>query len=160
MSQVSIYNFFGSKDALLIDVMRTYIEKAIAEYGYYLTSSSPFPEIIQAVLVQEKEILRLVNLLLRQATQSDEFIGMLEEFQRERLIPYFLQLMEMGKQQGYLDPSVKVADLLWYFSMYQREMLRLSQERKDRRGGTDNLISDTMLIHFFFYGLIGRAGSP
>ncbi|WP_257346493.1 TetR/AcrR family transcriptional regulator [Pseudalkalibacillus decolorationis] len=148
VSQVSIYNYFGSKEALLIDIMKDYMEKAITEYEIFLTKNVPFPEIIKAIMIKENEILGLMNACLKQNIEDNAFTEMVEEFQKQRLIPFFSKLMELGRELGYMEPDIKISDLLFYFSMYQKEMLHLSKGRVS--------ISEERLVHLFFYGLIGR----
>ncbi|MFD1678003.1 TetR/AcrR family transcriptional regulator [Alicyclobacillus fodiniaquatilis] len=151
VSQVSIYNFFGSKDGLLMDVLKTYIKDKTSMYSKYLEDDLSFEETIQVIMMEEKKILSLTHSVLAHVAQPQELMNLLKKLQEAQLVPILIALMEMAKSQGVINEDLAIADLLFYISMYQREMLRLSNQ--DRAAEPE--ISEEKLIHFFFYGLIG-----
>ncbi|WLD92570.1 TetR/AcrR family transcriptional regulator [Alkalihalobacillus sp. AL-G] len=158
VSQVSIYNYFGSKDSLLMDIMKNQMESTVAEYHTSLKRDIAFPDIIKSIMMNENLILNFMNTCLEEINEKEPFLKMVEEFQKEQLIPYFIELMEMGSNLGYIAPNLQTSDLLFYFSMYQREMHYLTKQKTNLQNKNEEAsISEEKLVQLFFYGLIGKS---
>lgn len=56
VSQVTIYNYFGSKDKLLKQAMIFYVEELFGEYVEILDSDQPFPEKIKQFIFHKAEL--------------------------------------------------------------------------------------------------------
>jgi AcrR family transcriptional regulator len=50
VSQVTIYNYFGSKEALLREVFKNYVDKAIHDFEEYMNGGHSLKEKIEYIL--------------------------------------------------------------------------------------------------------------
>lgn len=55
VSQVTIYNYFGSKEALLSESFKDFVQKEIQEFEDYIYQEHSLKEIIGYILTMERE---------------------------------------------------------------------------------------------------------
>ena len=55
VSQVTIYNYFGSKEELLREVFRNYFDQAIRDFEQYMSEGHSMKEKIEHIIFLEKE---------------------------------------------------------------------------------------------------------
>ena len=53
VSQVTIYNYFGSKEALLKEVFKDYIDQSISEFEEYMNKDISVKEKIELMILQK-----------------------------------------------------------------------------------------------------------
>jgi AcrR family transcriptional regulator len=155
VSQVTIYNYFGSKEALLREVFKNYFDKAIRDFEEYMNGGHSLKEKIEYILFLEKESYRdfppgLIKELL---IDDEELTRYIEKQYKERTIPWTTRIIEEGKKSGEISDDVTVEIVLAFIQLYmnQYEMILGMAEQS---GNMDKFLEG--MVHMFFYGVCGK----
>ena len=149
VSQVTIYNYFESKHQLTYDVFVYYIETASSQFEELVHSDLPFPDKIRMIMFSKKEVAQQIHeefyqyLMKQYSTEGNLF----ENLYEEKVVPYFSQLIQEGKDQGYVDESLSEDAIRFYL-----EMLRTYMENEENYTKALPLTEDINKI--FFYGIM------
>ena len=153
VSQVTIYNYFGSKDELLRDVILTSLDKNFQEYTEAIESDLPFPEKLEKFMTEKTSELAALNpdFLKFMMSGDPEIRRLAGDFTKNRFIPLMLKLIERGKAEGYIHHNISNEAILLYINMFREgkhsdAFLSLEPKR--------HLFKE--LTTLFFYGLIGK----
>jgi AcrR family transcriptional regulator len=151
VSQVTIYNYFNSKDNLIRKTLIYYIDEIWAEYEQLFTSNLSFIEKVQKIIFDKAVIAEEINEdfyqhFMKEYTGEDNYIL---QFYKETAFPRFLELFEEGKQQGYVDPSISNEAIMVYLQMF------VDYIRRDEVAGTVLPLTEE-LTKLFFYGISGN----
>ncbi|MFC5465247.1 TetR/AcrR family transcriptional regulator [Lederbergia graminis] len=151
VSQVTIYNYYESKDKLIQEVIIYYIHKAWSEYEELFQSDLTFPEKVKRIIFQKSDIANHIHAsffqdFMKEYTEENNFI---EEFYAEKALPKFIELFNEGKEQGYIDPSISNEAILFYIQMFKEYM-----QRPDIANSLLPITED--LTKLFFYGIVGK----
>ncbi|MDF2592777.1 MAG: hypothetical protein K0S75_2243 [Clostridia bacterium] len=156
VSQVTIYNYFGSKDELLRDVISTLQNKRLQEDTEVIESNLPFPEKIESFITEKTgELASLNSEFLKSIMSEDPAIRqMAEDFTKNKFIPLMLRLIEKGRAEGYVHHNVSNEAILLYINMFReskrsKEFLDMNQNKK--------LFKE--LVTLFFFGILGKPQS-
>lgn len=151
VSQVTIYNYFGSKDKLLREVIHAVINKAMNEAEVLLAMEIPFMEKLKRLFMQGeiKEKAFSKSFFNSVAWDDPQLQALYKEVGFTKVLPFFQRLIEQGKQAGEIDKSITSDAVMAYISAFMSvfthsDYLRSSKEYKD---GFSRL---------FFCGLIGK----
>ena len=149
VSQVTIYNYYGTKTKLIIDVIMHAFEQQLKEYEAILQKSISFPEKAHAIMIGEIKIIKMITKDLPEYNEYEEIKTFLTEYQQNKVIPFLKKLIQKGIEEGYINPDLSKEAIMFYFNMYQKEFIRLSELDKNnvlgRRAGE--------IMQMFFYGL-------
>ncbi|TYS57781.1 TetR/AcrR family transcriptional regulator [Sutcliffiella horikoshii] len=151
VSQVTIYNYFESKQKLTSGVFGYYIKKTSDDFEKLIHSNIPFPEKIKQIIFNKKEISKQIHeefyhfMMKEYATEGN----IIEKIYVEKALPYFAKLFEEGKEQGYVDPNLSQEAILFYVQMLKDYMQREEVYQK-----VLPLTED--ITNIFFYGIIGK----
>lgn len=150
VSQVTIYNYFGSKTKLTKAVIRFYVEKVWDETEELLNSKLTFPEKIQQLIFSEKQMASEMSEQFYQDFMEIYTAGntYIEEFYVTKSLPRILELIDTGKKEGYVDSSISNESILIYIQIFQEQM-----QRKDVYSKLLPLTED--IAKLFFYGIFG-----
>ncbi len=152
VSQVTIYNYFGSKEGLIREVMLAYMTEKINELHELLASNLPFPEKIEKMLfnkkthameAQEKGFLQAKSL------RNPAIWRILDEFGQKKALPAMMEVIRQGQQEGYVDENISMAAIMHYFNAFKHIMMQpgfFDMENEALRMELANL---------FFYGIRG-----
>ncbi|GLI85816.1 TetR family transcriptional regulator [Rossellomorea marisflavi] len=149
VSQVTIYNYFESKHQLTYDVFVFYIESASSQFEELVHSDLPFPDKIRMIMFSKKEVSQQIHeefyqyLMKQYSTEGNVF----ENLYEEKVVPYFSQLIQEGKDQGYVDDSLSEDAIRFYL-----EMLRTYMQNEENYTKALPLTEDINKI--FFYGIM------
>lgn len=150
VSQVTIYNYFGSKDQLAYDTVMYYTENVWhAQKQILINPSIPYTEKLKSIIFDKKQIVTKIN------NEFHDFIMQIyatdENFNRlynEELIPHTLALFEEGKKLGYVDKNFSNEVILMYLQMFRIFSQNTSAEQI--------LPYTEELMKLFLYGLSGE----
>jgi AcrR family transcriptional regulator len=151
VSQVTIYNYFGSKDKLVDEVMTYYIDDMWNEYEIIMNSNVDFSEKIKEFIFNKKISASSIHeevytYLMQEFTSGNNTY--IEEFYNKKALPEMVKLFEQAKKEGQIDPTISNEAILAYIQMY-REFL----QQKDVYEHILPLTED--LTKLFFYGIVG-----
>ncbi|RDI47948.1 TetR/AcrR family transcriptional regulator [Falsibacillus pallidus] len=155
VSQVTIYNYFGSKDELLIESLKEYLEEQLSLFLEVVESKRPFTDKIQQLFEMKIDTAKsfspaLVESLFMESGPTAELI---QYYSEEKMFPQLMRLLDEGREQGIITKTISTETLLFLLNSMtaavQQHPQLFSTEEKTKE------ISMEML-HFFFYGVMGR----
>ncbi|MFZ7104125.1 MAG: TetR/AcrR family transcriptional regulator [Peptococcaceae bacterium] len=153
VSQVTIYNYFGSKDELLRDVILSLLNKRLQEDMEVIESDLPFPQKIETYISEKTSELSAMDPDFLRSMESDDPVirQITEDFTKNKYIPLLLKLIEKGREEGYIQHDISNEAILIYINMFREgkhsaSLLNFEQSR--------DLFKD--LVTLFFYGIFGK----
>jgi len=154
VSQVTIYNHFGSKDELVRDIMKNLLYRMLGKYRDIIKENIPFPEKLE-MIVFDKSVLvsqfhgELTQTLLSQDLEMQQFVESIWQGEINQLL---IDLFEDGRKQGYINPDLSQEAILTYYEIIRQGMYN-SPHIQARMEQNPKLIRE--LISVFTYGLKG-----
>jgi AcrR family transcriptional regulator len=154
VSQVTIYNYFGSKESLMREVFKFYINNSFNEFLEYMNGEHTFKEKIEWIILQERESTNTItpNMIEQLLIDDQEIAQFLEKEYNERVIPVFLQFIEEGRKNGEISSKISTQGLMMYINIsmkYYQEFLGTI-----KKSGNMDLINE--MLHIFLYGICGK----
>lgn len=151
VSQVTIYNYFESKDNLVREVIIFYVNKIWDEYEQLFHSDLPFPEKVKKIIFDKRITANhmhedFFNHFMKEYSNENNYIS---QFYIEKALPSFIKLFEDGKEQGYVDKDISDEAILLYIQMFADYM-----QREDVAEAILPITED--LTKIFFYGVAGK----
>jgi AcrR family transcriptional regulator len=118
VSQVSIYNYFGSKDALVIECAKSIIQESIDKAYALLATDMPYLEKLNTALSLCATDINasLTTYLTASALADKNFTKLLSDGVSELLTDLYLHFIEAGKKEGYIDTALPTPLILKYIS--------------------------------------------
>lgn len=155
VSQVTIYNYFGSKEALLHEVIKNYIDTSFQAFEELMQEESTIKEKIERIIIQDREAFNTLSpQRYNQLFIADkELAQYIQKQTNEKVIPLMLQMLEEGKKSGEISDKISSQALLIFINFclqHYQELLGLVEQ-----SGNLDLI-DSML-HILFYGICGKS---
>ncbi len=155
VSQVTIYNHFGSKDGLVQEVVRDLMLGLMEKYRALIAGDRPFPEKLQHILLLKTDTVgqyggELVNRVLSNDPEMQEFTQRL--YDRE-IKPMIVSFFDEGRRQGYVNPELSSEAILGYTEILRSGLLA----KPELLGGSRRaarLVRDLMKL--YLYGVMGR----
>lgn len=150
VSQVTIYNYFGSKHNLVEEMLVYYLDQIWSEYEQMLSSDLPFIEKIQKVMFNKINSANQVHPdtfthFMKKYAAGVPFV---EKMIQEKMMPRLMDLINEGKQEGYVDPGLSNESVLAFVQMFKDYM-----QKEEAFPHLQKLTGD--LTKLFFYGLVG-----
>lgn len=152
VSQVSIYNYFGSKDELLFEAIGEMMEEQLERYEQLFENQMPYPKLMYAVMTEEMKFVKVTHDCMMQSADIVVMQERVNRFLEKKFIPFLLKLIQRGMKEQYMAEGLREDELLFYFNMYQKAMNQFQET-----GRSDHaVISEERFIQFFFKGLMGE----
>lgn len=153
MSPATIYNYFGTKDQLYMDMIMDWTDKQLAVYERILDSGRSFAEKTQEIMLLEAKNLTFLSEEFRNFQTSEErgISQTIQQYSEEKVKDFFMKFVALGKQEGYIHKDQTEEVTMLYFSMFMNELGRRwdSGNREHVNGSMETL------LELFFYGLVG-----
>ncbi|GLI04655.1 TetR family transcriptional regulator [Paenibacillus tyrfis] len=152
VSPVTIYNYFGSRDELIRMTFVHYMDTTLEKYEDILGAEMPFQQKMDLILCDRSEIANQLNVNLIRATAGDPAIrDYLEQFYQNKTLPFFEKLIEQGKKEGYIDPSISMEAAMVYIQLFKEALARPGFLQQ----ASESMLQD--LNRLFYFGFIGRS---
>ena len=155
VSQVTIYNHFGSKQELVRDVVKTLFTSMIDKYRAIINGEGSFTEKLESIVFDKTEIASHFQGQLTQALfQSDpEMEHFVDDWWKKDVVPLTIDLIEKGKNEGYINPELSREVLLLYLSLLRSGV----SARPDLLANVKpNIKLYRELNYIFLYGMMGK----
>lgn len=151
VSQVTIYNYFESKDNLVRLVFKFYVDEIWDEQKHLLVNDLPFNEKIKKIIFEKGIAANQISERFFQDFMKDYASGQsyVEEVYQKEALPLFIKLFNEGREQGYIDSEISDEAILFFLKMFQEYL-----QREDVAIMTLPIAED--LTKLFFYGIAGR----
>lgn len=148
VSQVSIYNFFESKDNLAKLAFIKYMDEKMIQSEQLLNSELPFLEKFKEMIIEaNKTGQSLSEEFFQSFVWSDPTIqNYYQENYHSRGNRLFLNLIEQGKNEGYVDADISSDAILLYVGMFK---ILLAQSNLSKKTRLD-------FSKLFFHGILGK----
>jgi AcrR family transcriptional regulator len=154
VSQVTIYNHFGSKEALTRDVLKWYTWHLFEKYKGIIDSELPFLDKLESIVFDKSQVVsQFQGELTQTVMQNDpELQAFVEDLYVNHVTPSVKAFFEEGRQQGYIDPKLSADTIMFYFEIIRRGFYAIPNlsEQTERNPG---LLKE--LIQLITYGLNG-----
>jgi AcrR family transcriptional regulator len=151
VSQVTIYNYFESKDLLIKEVFKYYVDKLWNEQKKLLDSDLPFVEKLKKIAFEKSAIANQINEKFFEEFMKDYSMGQsyLEEIYEKEAIPRLNKLFNEGREKGIIAPHISNEAIGMYMQAF-----RFYFQRKETSAHVLPHIDE--LTHLFFFGLTGK----
>lgn len=154
VSPATIYNYFGTKDQLYLEMIMYWTDKQLELYERILDSARSFAEKTREIMLLEAENLTFLSEEFRNFQTSEErgISQTIQRYSEEKVKDFFMKFVALGKQEGYIHKDQTEEVTMQYFSMFMNELGR----RWD--SGNREYVNGSMetLMELFFYGLAGQ----
>lgn len=154
VSQVTIYNYFESKDNLVRYVFKYYVDQIWEEQKELLQSDIPFHEKIERIIFEKGFAVDQISERFFEDFMEDYASGKsyVEELYITEALPLYMKFFNEGREAGFIDPSISDEAILFYLQMFREYM-----QKKDVAKNIHAIADD--LTKLFFYGLSGKKGN-
>ena len=153
VSQVSIYNYYESKENLLKLALKKYFDDQIERFEKTVNSKNAFDEKLKMILLQKKESAKSIHpTTLYELMHSDpELSEYIKAISKEKSIPLFFKLIEEGKQLNKIRETINPNALLVYLNLFSQSLGGMTEESLAMiQEGT--IMDD--ILNLFFYGIL------
>ncbi|MEH6936626.1 TetR/AcrR family transcriptional regulator [Bacillus sp. JJ664] len=153
VSQVTIYNYYGSKEALLKAAFLRLMDQQYEEYKKLLSSDKAFEEKIKEMLLRKKDGIDIVNLeTFTSLIQKDEELhAIVLDFSMNKSFKLLLALIDEGRTLGVIRNEFSPKTLQIYIQV-------LSQAFMNMDATTSQYIQQKEVIdeimNLFLYGML------
>lgn len=152
VSQVTIYNHFGSKEGLVHEVVRMVNRSFLDKHRAIIKGEGTFMEKLELIIFDRVEMLiqyqgEIARVWFQCDTKMQPMIELLLEEELDHLV---IELFNEGKRDGYIKPELSEEAILAYYEIIRRGMVvssRLADAKLDTK-----LMRE--LIDLFLYGLV------
>jgi AcrR family transcriptional regulator len=116
VSQVSIYNYFGSKDSLVIECVKSIVQETMDNAYALLDTELPYLDKLSAALsLCTSDINALLSAQLSTSSTTDEnFMKLISDGVHVLQKDLYTQYIEAGKNAGYIDTFIPTSLILKY----------------------------------------------
>jgi len=155
VSQVTLYNYFGSKEALLREAFIHFVDHSVRDFEAYMNEGHSLKEKIAYILQLKKEsFLEFPPRVIKEILIGDpELNRYMEEQYKTKTIPLTVQMIDEGKASGEISDAVTVEGVLAFIQLYMNQyeiMLEMASQSGDMDAFFENM------LHMFFYGICGK----
>lgn len=151
VSQVSIYNYFGSKEALVAECANIIIQDALQRAAEILEKDIDFVEKLKLALALCTEELSnsISEYFSKKALDDPTMINLLVENVNRSKAEVYRAYIQYGKHEGFIDTSIATDTILDYM-----EAINIMGSKLEFDDDTSTKIGH---IHqLFLYGIVGK----
>jgi len=153
VSQVTIYNHFGSKESLIREVLRTFLEGRLKRYRSIISSSMPYRSKLQKIVTDKAALIDQFRGELITAVYRDdpELIPYIEAIQRDIFENSTLPFLEEGRKLGCVPRDIGNEAIALYLAVIRTGFMS-SPEILERLTSNSDLMNQVYSL--ILYGMI------
>ncbi|EOB4269982.1 TetR/AcrR family transcriptional regulator [Listeria monocytogenes] len=150
VSQVSIYNYFGSKEALIGECARVIMQDTIALAEEILASEGTFTQKLErAIQLCNTEInLSLSKFISKEASKNQQFLILLVNNINSLKKDIYMKYVAAGKEAQVIDNAISDEVIQLFIDAINSLGLTVPEEELEEK--------QAEIIQLFLYGLIGQ----
>ena len=150
VSQVSIYNYFGSKESLVQECTRVIMKDTIRIAEEILVSEEVFSKKLDtALLLCNTEINASINKFLSKKASSDsQLLTLMAKNLNNLKKEIYMKYIAYGKEEKAIDNNISDEAIQLFIDAINNLGLTIS--------GEELMSKQTEIIHLFLYGLLGK----
>lgn len=154
VSQVTIYNHFGSKEDLVREIMKTLLQSLLEKYRATIKGEGTFIDKLEILVFDKIEMLiqyqgEFAQKMIRVDPEIRQFF---DDTWWQEVNQLTTDLFEEGKREGYVDKDMSNDALLVFYEILRRGIMASP--------GLVNMTQNTKLLRdlkaLFRYGLSGK----
>ncbi|MCJ8010515.1 TetR/AcrR family transcriptional regulator [Paenibacillus sp. KQZ6P-2] len=154
VSQVTIYNYFGSKEALIREAFKDYVLQTIEDFETFIRGDYSLKEKIEYIIFQKKQATHsfhpsVIAELMQEDSEIREFV---QKSYEERSVPLVVELITKSKASGEISDSISIETVILYLNMLNDSSYRMLESNKFREN-QEKFVEE--LVQVFFYGICG-----
>ena len=158
VSQVTIYNHFGSKEELVREVTKTFLQSLLENYRAIIKGEGTFIEKLEQIVFDKIEMLsqyhgEFTQKMIRVDPEIRQFI---DSTWWQEVNQLTVDLFNEGKREGYVNQEMSQEAILVYNEILRRGIFASSS--------LVNIVQNVELIRelmtLFCYGLMGKTEHP
>jgi AcrR family transcriptional regulator len=155
VSQVTIYNYYGSKEKLVQAAIKRLTEQQVQLFEEIISGDLSFEEKLKQIIFYKKQAASQVNLnvYMQLMAQDKEFQQFIAEVSAQRTIPLFLTFIQTGRQTGHIRDSVKDETLLFYLNIMTQAFSHLDKNTVFPKGYEEMAEG---ILDMFLYGILNQ----
>ena len=155
VSPTTIYNNFGTREALVFEVVKVLIRESIDKNTALIHSDIPFPQKLAGITSGK---LNMVSKLHREiidkiVSQDKAIAPFIDKIFENEIKPLWIAILADGKKQGYIDPSLDDEALLIYLDVMKAGFASRQDLMKNVATKKDLYLT---LAHIMFYGFLKK----
>jgi len=155
VSHVTIYNYFGSKDGLVSDLIKTRFISQLQRLQEIVQSGQTFTEKLETLLLDKVHTITPFDEEMTQKAlvSNPELRSFFETVLKKDMPKLYLEIIDAGIEDGFIDPNIPPETILMYLYLIRAGAIadpeRWAKFHLDEKSGRDfqNLI---------LYGLKGK----
>jgi len=122
VSPTTIYNYFGTREALVMETAKALMRDIIKMSMGVLHSDLPFPEKLKAIVAGKMDIAGQYSkeVLGKLLGNDKSSIAFSQRMYDTEVKPMWLDFIASGKKEGYIDPAVDDEALLAYLDILRK----------------------------------------
>mgnify|MGYP006289701473 CR=1 FL=1 len=154
VSPVTIYNYFGSKRQMTIEVMKYFIHTLLDHFQRIMKSDVSFIRRLEKIMFEKNEMVRLwhVELFQKVLSQEPEMKQFMQETYQKNISTMVNEFLQEGREQGYINPDLSQESLMLFLEMFRN--LSFNHPEMFETEKKSKIIKD--LMHLFQYGIMER----
>ncbi|EMB6247065.1 TetR/AcrR family transcriptional regulator [Listeria monocytogenes] len=151
VSQVSIYNYFGNKEALVAECAKIIMQDTITLAEEILVSEGTFTDkLARAIQLCQAEInVSLSKFISTEASKDSQFIRLLVNNINKLKKDIYMEYVAAGKKVKVINNDISDDVIQLFIDSINGLGLTVSEEELEKK--------QAEIIHLFLYGLIGKA---
>jgi AcrR family transcriptional regulator len=154
VSQVTIYNHFGSREGLVFDVMKWFTSYLVGKYIEIIKSDLPFLDKLESIVLDKKEIIsQFQGELVQEVMKSDPKLqAHIDDLYNDQIRPNIINFFNEGAEQGYIHKKYSADTIMLYFEVVRRGLSSIP-DISQRMAQGPNMSKD--IVDIMTYGLNG-----
>ena len=154
VSQVTIYNHFGSKDELVREAIKTLILYSLGKYRSIINGGGTFTDKLELIVFEKTDLLsqfqgELMQTVIRNDPEMEQFVEAIWQREVNQLL---IDFFEEGRRQGYVSKELSEEAILVYYEILRRGIYAKSGLVTTE----DSAKLMRELMSLFLYGLMGK----
>ena len=154
VSQVTIYNHFGSKEGLVREAIKTLILYSLGKYRSIIKGGGTFADKLELIVFDKTELLsqfqgELMQAVIRNDPEIEQFVESIWQREVNQLV---IDFFEEGRRQGYVNHELSEEAILVYYEILRRGIFAKSGLVNTEHNA--KLMRELMSL--FLYGLMGK----
>lgn len=151
VSQVTIYNYFSSKENLIQIVFQYYVDQMWEKQKRIIESDLPFEEKMTKLMFNKESEAEVISsnffqdFMINYAGEE----SYVEKLYVQEVLPSLIKLFNDGRKQGVVDKSISDEAIIFYLEMFRKSMQQEGAEKNILPLADD-------LTKLFFYGITGK----
>jgi len=153
VSKMTVYKYFGSKENLVVEIIKSEFDKQIVDAESVVHSDADFIEKMRQIIGLKSASASFLDgeMVAEVLNKNSELSHHIHEVMGGKIQGLMASLFAEGREKGFLDPAVSDSLLLTYVDIFRRGM---QAKADDMHGVIDDPLELRKLIDLYFFGLI------